>query len=46
LETLTEALTALGLAVWIPEVWIPEQIPMNDGGLAVGQALVAAAREE
>lgn len=41
LETLTEALTALGLAVWIPE-----QIPMNDGGLAVGQALVAAAREE
>lgn len=40
LETLAFALTDLGLAVWIPE-----QIPMNDGGLAVGQALIAAAQE-
>lgn len=39
LETMVDALTRVGLAVWIPE-----QIPLNDGGLAVGQAVIAAAQ--
>ncbi len=40
LEELTQALAELGLLVLIPE-----QIPLNDQGLAVGQAVIAAAQE-
>ncbi|GAB6067846.1 carbamoyltransferase HypF [Methylothermus subterraneus] len=39
-ERLHEALTERGLSVWLGA-----QVPMNDGGLAVGQALIAAAQE-
>lgn len=27
------------------QVWVPQQLPANDGGIAFGQALVAAARQ-
>ena len=27
------------------EFWIPERIPLNDGGLAAGQLAIAAARD-
>ncbi|WP_022948158.1 carbamoyltransferase HypF [Methylohalobius crimeensis] len=39
LETTTECLRDKGL-----RVWIPQQVPMNDGGLALGQAVIVAAR--
>ena len=38
LETLHDSLRAMDF-----NVWIPEKIPMNDGGLSLGQAVVAAA---
>jgi hydrogenase maturation protein HypF len=40
LEELALALAELGISVLLPE-----QIPMNDQGLAVGQAVIAAAQE-
>jgi hydrogenase maturation protein HypF len=39
LELLTQRLEAAGF-----QVWSPAQVPANDGGLALGQAVVAAAR--
>ncbi|MCX8049660.1 MAG: carbamoyltransferase HypF [Methylohalobius sp.] len=40
LEAMTDALIRLELSVWISV-----RVPMNDGGLAVGQAVIAAAQE-
>ncbi len=39
-QRLVSQLQAQGL-----QVWLPQQLPANDGGIAFGQALVAAARQ-